>query len=141
MPFTARAVGPEKKGARCAPLKEGTYRKLKPELEVEARLNIDGSRSERIGCLTKVRICDVGRYRARVDVQQVEDVEHVGFEFQLRAFAQNFHVGQTEALTEGDIDIPISGARKRVALDSWRRNEGGRRLARIIRDGSGIIRD
>ena len=93
--------------------------------EAEASLYIDGSGSERPRRLAKIRILDIGREVAWVDVQQVKDVEHVGLEFETRAFAQDSHIGKTEGFRDGGIDILVSGARKGVAIDSRRRDEAG----------------
>ncbi len=80
---------------------------IQQQLEAEASLEIDDSRSQRALRLAKVGSLNVGRDAAGVDVRYVKDVEHVGLDFDLRVFAQDSHVGQTEGFGDGDVDIPV----------------------------------
>ena len=110
-------------------------------LEVEACLQIDRSRCERARRLTQVRICDVRRETAGVDVQQVQSVEHVGLNLELRIFAQYSHFGQAERFGDGEIQIAISGTRKGVAAEPWRRDDVGCRLSGIVGNGIRVVRN
>ncbi len=118
----------------CTLFQLGTEQRL----EVEASLEIDDSRSERARCLPKVRTRDVAR-DAGVKVRYVEDVEHIGLDFDRRIVAQDSHVGQSETFGDGDIGIPVTGAGEGVFTDSRRGDEVSCRLPRTVCDGVGIV--
>src|SRR3977135_3569414 len=61
------------------------------------------------------------------EIQVVEQVKEIGTELELGAFTEDFHVGESEGLAQGCVDIKISRSRECIALHTRRtRDRTGR---------------
>ncbi len=109
------------------------------ELEAEAGLEIDDSRSKGARRLTEVATADVIRNGAGVDIQRIEYIDEVGLDFDLGVFPNQTHVGQAESLGKIHIEVAVLRPGKGVAPNSRRRDEGGCELSRIVCDGICIV--
>src|SRR5258708_1160640 len=105
------------------------------ELEAEAGLEIDDSRSKGARRLTEVATADVIRNGAGVDIQRIEYIDEVGLDFDLGVFPNQTHVGQAESLGKIHIEVAVLRPGQGVAPNSRRGDEGGCELSRSLCDG------
>src|SRR5215469_3355823 len=93
-------------------------------LEGEACLKVDGSRSQTPLRLPKVEQGDVVGDAGWVEVQIVEEVEEVGADLNLRVFTQARDPRQTECLRQACVEISVAWTGEGITSDSWRLRNG-----------------
>src|SRR5579875_3889459 len=83
-------------------------------LEAEPRLKSDGATAKRNRVLPKVRGGHICGDLPWIEVQDVEEVECIGADFDPRVFAEKSGVRKAETLAERSIDIAVIRSDERI---------------------------
>src|ERR1700676_2379298 len=91
---------------RCAEKRARLVTRPALNLEAEASLEVDNSRAQPRRRLAEVGIGNVGRDGGRRDIQEIEHIQQIGFDFDPRILSEPAYPRQSERL--GDVKIGIS---------------------------------